>query len=258
IANTRPLMAHLIRHPRTFILYLVLLGTIALGSTASAGINYTLKQSHAVPGETVNIQAVLFNDTDTALTWTSPKNLVLQWRNENGQTIRSLAYLEGAPATINVPVNNFVKLSWRAVVPTEAEGLQAVNIEGDPTLLALDTNPRENSLIAGTPAAVPVIDAGAASGGSLSDPPLPHNVVAATGASIDQGPAVNSTRQLASNASSPAFDRFRNAISAYEPIYFDFGTKHGNNARYQVSFKYRLFTPDDPENPDFLDHLYFG
>src|SRR3546814_12352620 len=67
-------------------------------------------------------------------------------------------------------------------------------------------------------------------------PPLPKNVVAATGASVEQGPSVSSTRQLASQSSS-AFDNFRSAISAYEPIYFDFGTKHGNNARYQVSFK---------------------
>lgn len=250
-------MAQLIRHSRTFILCLLLLSTIFLASTASAGITYTLKQSHAVPGETVNIQAVLFNDTDTAMTWTSPKNLVLQWRNENGQTIRSLAYLEGAAAAINVPVNNFIKLSWRAVVPTEAQGLQAINIEGESTLLALDTNPREHSLIAGTPAAVPVIDAGAASNGSRIDPPLPKNVVAATGASVEQGPSVSSTRQLASQSSS-AFDNFRSAISAYEPIYFDFGTKHGNNARYQVSFKYRLFTPNDPANPDFIDNLYLG
>src|SRR3546814_9038912 len=88
-------------------------------------------------------------------------------------------------------------------------------------------------------------------------PPLPKNVVAATGASVEQGPSVSSTRQLASQSSS-AFDNFRSAISAYEPIYFDFGTKHGNNARYQVSFKYRLFTHNDPANPDFIDNLYLG
>src|SRR5690606_16543491 len=173
---------------RTFAGSLALFGSIFITSTAYAGITYTLRQSHAVPGETVNIQAVLFNDTENAIDWTSPKNLVLQWRNERGHTIRSMAYLEGAPANINVPVNNFVKLSWSAVVPTEAQGLQAVNIEGEPILLALDTSPRENSLIAGTPAAVPVIDAGAANNGSPVDPPLPDNVVTATGAAVEQGP----------------------------------------------------------------------
>src|SRR5690606_33100522 len=135
-------LAHLFRQTRMLTACAALLGTLLLCATASAGISYRLQQTHAVPGETVNIQAVLFNDTDSVMSWNSPKNLVLQWRNESGQAIRSLAYLEGAPAAISIPVNNFVKLSWRAVVPTNAQGLQAVNIEGDPTLLALDTNPR--------------------------------------------------------------------------------------------------------------------
>ena len=250
-------MAHLFNIPRRLIGSLVLISSLFLASSASAGISYRIEQAHAVPGETINVQAVLFNDTDNELTWNSPNNLVLQWRNEHGQTIRSLAYLEGAPASINIPVNNFAKLSWRAVVPTQAQGLQAVNIEGDSTLMALDTNAQEKSLIAGTPATVPVIDAGAASTGTRVDPPLPEKVVAAAGASAEQGPAVNSTRQLASSSSS-AFEKFRSAISSHEPIYFDAGNKHGNNARYQISFKYRLFTPDDPENPEFLDHLYLG
>lgn len=235
----------------------MLCGATCLASTATAGITYRLEQTHAVPGETVNVRAVLFNDSDTALSWTTPKNLVLQWRSENGKTIRSLAYLDGAEAAINVPVNNFVKLSWSAVVPSEAQGLQAVNIEGEPTLMALDTSPKEHSLIASGPAAVPVIDAGAASAGSRSDPPLPENVVAAAGATIDQGPPVTARYGLASNSNS-AFENFRSAISAYEPIYFDVGNKGGKNARYQVSFKYRLFTPNDPGNPEFVDNIYLG
>src|SRR3546814_7186186 len=36
------------------------------------------------------------------------------------------------------------------------------------------------------------------------------------------------------------------------------GNKGGRNARYQVSFKYRLFTPDDPNNPGFADNIYMG
>src|SRR3546814_12585124 len=57
---------------------------------------------------------------------------------------------------------------------------------------------------------------------------------------------------------SSAFENFRSAISPYEPIYFDMGNKGGRNARYQVSFKYRLFTPDDPNNPGFADNIYLG
>ncbi|MFW7343013.1 phospholipase A [Pollutimonas sp. H1-120] len=235
---------------------LVLLAALLMAGPASAGITYKLEQTHAVAGETVNIRAVLFNDTDSVMSWTAPKNLVLQWRDQGGRSIRSLAYLEGNQSPVNIPVNNFVKLSWSAVVPTGVNGLQAVNIEGEPTLLALDASPLERSVIAGTPAAVPVIDAGAASGSGHSDPPLPANVVAATGASLTEGPPVNSTNHLTTPSS--AFDNFRSAISPYEPVYFDVGNKGGRNARYQVSFKYRIFTPNDPNNPDFADNIYLG
>lgn len=231
---------------------------LSLPGIAFSGITYNLKQTHATAGETVNIRAVVFNDTATAMSWRAPDNLVLQWRSADGRTIRSLAYLEQGQALMNVPVNNFVQTSWRAVVPSGVSGLQALNIEGQPTLLALDTSPLENSNIAGTPAIGPVVDAGAATGTGtgVSDPPLPANVVAATGASVSGGPPVDSTTRVA--APSSAFENFRSAISPYEPIYFDVGNKGGRNARYQVSFKYRLFTPDDPANPGFEDNIYLG
>lgn len=230
-------------------------GTLLI-SPAIAGISYKLDRPQATAGETVNITGLLFNDTDTAITWRAPRQLVVQWRDQDGKAIRSLAYLSKGGEQANVPVNNFVKFAWSAVVPTGVRGLQAVNIEGDTTLLALDTSPLANSTISGTPATGTVVDAGAATGLQQSDPALPENVVVAAGASISQGPAVTSTQQLSTPPS--GFARFSSAISAYEPIYFDVGNKGGRNARYQVSFKYRLFTPDDPNDPKFADHFYLG
>ncbi|SHI13724.1 phospholipase A [Pollutimonas bauzanensis] len=245
--------------PRTtqrFLQITALLGWVLMAATASAGITYRLDRPQALPGESVQVIGLLFNDTDTAITWTAPKNLVLQWRNQDGQAIRSLAYLATDSGQANVPVNNFVKFAWRAVVPTGVQGLQAVSIEGEAALLALDTSPLEKSPISGTPAHGPIVDAGAAQGRQREDPALPANVAAATGASLTQGPAVTST--ATQGAAPSAFDNFRNAISPYEPIYFDLGHEDGRNARYQVSFKYRLFTPNDPANPGFEDNLYLG
>lgn len=236
--------------------FLFVVGGMTLNAVANAGITYKLEQSRAAPGETVHVTGVLFNDTDTALSWTTPKSLVLQWRKHDGTTVRSLAYLESQDGPVNVPVNNFIKLSWAAIVPTAVQGLHAVNIEGESTLLALDASPLSSSLIAGMPATGPVIDAGAANGDELDDPPLPANVVAATGASLTQGPPVESNAALTTPPS--AFENFRSAISPYEPIYFDVGNEGGRNARYQVSFKYRLFTPKDPANPEFSDNIYLG
>ncbi len=229
---------------------------LLLGYPAQAGISYQLDTVQAGPGDTVRVKGMLFNDTENALAWTPPANLVLQWRNEQGDVIRSLAYLETPAQQIKLPVNNFTAISWRAAVPNAVKGLQAISIEGESALLALDTSPLENSLVAGTPAIAPIVDAGAGTPGSGHDPVLPNGVVAQAGASPTQGPQPGATPTLATAPS--AFDSFRNSISTYEPIYFDIGAKDGTNARFQLSFKYRLFTPDDSANPGFLDHLYLG
>lgn len=50
------------------------------------------------------------------------------------------------------------------------------------------------------------------------------------------------------------------ALSAHEPVYFLFGTRNGPNARYQISFKYRIF--DKESTPaqwwPALGQLHFG
>lgn len=230
---------------------------LSIPAIARAGMTYSLQQTHAVAGETINITGTLINDSDSVLDWNPPRNLVLQWRNDQGQAIRSLAYLESQTGQINLPVNSFAKFSWRAVVPSEVRGLQAIGIEGEPVLLALDTSPLERSAVAGTPAVGPVVDAGAAIGTrQRQDPPLPDSLVVAAGTQVDEGPAVNSMSNM--DGSNSPFDRFRNAISPYEPTYFILGNRDGLDARYQVSFKYRLFTPKDSLNPSFMDNLYLG
>lgn len=240
------------------------LSALALAAALSApaawaGMAYQLDTLQAAPGETVRIKGMLFNDTDSAMAWTPPQSLVLQWRNEQGHVIRSLAELETPSQQVNLPVNNFAAFSWRAVVPTEAQGLQAVNIEGEPVMLALDTTPGPQSLVASTPAHTPVIDAGAAPAGTQQDPPLPTTVVASAGANADSGPHPMTVATAATtDSASTAFDNFRNAISPYEPVYFGVGQKDGTNARFQLSFKYRLSTPTDPADPSFFNHLYLG
>jgi outer membrane phospholipase A len=50
------------------------------------------------------------------------------------------------------------------------------------------------------------------------------------------------------------------ALSANEPVYFVAGTRGGANARFQLSFKYRLFDPAGApvHTLPFLDGLHFG
>ncbi len=232
----------------------LMLVAAAVPMDADAGVAYSLDRNHASAGETVHVQAVVFNDTPDALNWQAPASIVLQWRSEQGDTLRSIAYLSSSSPAASIPVNNFTRFHWRAVVPRAVQGLQAVNVEGDATLLALDTSPREEGLVANAPALGPVLDAGKAGAASV-DPIASEHTVAQAGSSHNGGPAPITALGARNN---PGFERFRSAISPYEPVYFDVGGNENRMARFQISLKYRLFTPNDPQNPSFVDGIYVG
>lgn len=234
---------------------LIALTAILTSVQVNAGVQYQLRQVQASSGETVNIDALVFNDTDSILNWTAPPNLVLQWRDERGQIIRSLAELDTADSSASLPVNTFTKFSWRAVVPNGIRGLQAVNVEGEPVILALDTNPQGHSPLTSAPALASVVDAGASQNPLRLDPALPAAQVAAAGASPQGGPSISAdTLQPAAQG----FRHFRDAIDAHDSVYFIAGNRGGSNARFQISFRYRLRSPSDPLNTRFYDHFYLG
>lgn len=240
------------RRPAAAALALSLFALLPL--CASAGVSYSLSENHAVPGETVLVQGLVFNDTPDQMDWQAPETIVLQWRSERGQALRSIAYLDSGTPAASIPVNGFTRFQWRAVVPQGLTGLQAVNVEGDGTLLALDTSPTERALVAAAPADGPVIDAG--KGGPAGvDPLASEHSVAQAGASHHGGPAPVASL---STPTYGGFERFRSAISPYEPVYFDVGGDSNRMARFQISLKYRLFTPNDPQNPSLADGIYIG
>ncbi|MVW71593.1 MULTISPECIES: phospholipase A [unclassified Bordetella] len=230
---------------------LLLAAIFVAAAPAAAGISYQLERPTAAAGETVQIQAVLFNDGTAMTNWRAPENLVVQWRSADGRVVRSLAKLATANTQFDIPVNNFARMTWSTVVPATADGLQAVSIEGQPALMALEVTNRDNGTLVSTPATVPVVD-------PHTGQPVPPAVVAAAGAHPDAGPAPADTVQADWPAPTSGFDAFRSALSAYEPIYFDIGTRGGTTARFQISAKYRLFHPADGRAPTFGENFYLG
>lgn len=232
---------------------LVAAALAAAASPAAAGVTYRLDRPAAAPGETVQLQAIYFNDGDAAVRWGAPRELVLQWRDGAGGIVRTVATLPGESAILSIPVNNFARVNWNVVVPAQARGMQAVSIEGEPALLALEaTGPNGAPAIAAAPANVPVVDA-------RSGEPLPPAEVTQIGASPAGGPA---PQAAVAGRSSPdghsAFDGFRSALSAYQPSYFVVGTRERTSARFQLSAKYRLFTPPSDRPARFSENFYLG
>lgn len=236
------------------------LGAVALGAaTVQAATTFSLDRAQAGAGETVEIQAVYINDTNAAADWTPAGRLVLQWRSPDGEVVRSLAYLAGEPVAVRVPVNNFARMSWRAIVPPGMRGMQAISIEGEPTLMALDTSPLETGPVAGTRAPTPIIDAGEPGGAAGSGQPLPDMALAGLGLEKRDGAAPNAAPPVSGTRYSyTAWEHVRNALSPHEPIYFGVGSNDGLYARFQISLKYRLFQPPVGGNARFHENLYVG
>jgi outer membrane phospholipase A len=230
---------------------LLLATLLSAAAPAVAGISYQLERAAAAAGDTVQIQAVLFNDGSATTNWRPPQNLVVQWRSADGRVVRSLAKLSSPDSHLDIPVNNFARMSWSTVVPSTAHGLQAISIEGQPALMALEVTNRDSGTLVSTPASVPVVDA-------QTGQPVPASLVAAAGAHPDAGPAPADTVQSDWPAPTAGFDAFRSALSAYEPIYFDIGTRGRTTARFQISAKYRLFHPADGSEPTFGENFYLG
>ncbi len=242
-----------------FVLPALALACAAVVPMAHAGTTFQLDRAQAAPGETVDIRAVYFNDTPNAVQWAPARQLILQWRSADGTTLRTLAYLAGEPIGASVPVNNFAQMTWRAVVPPNVDGLQAVSIEGEPALLALDVSGRERSAVAGTPAVGPIVDVGRPDGTPGTGAPLPPGATAGLGEAASVGPAPNAAGAAGQRSySAAAWEHFRNALSPYEPVYFAVGTRDGTNARFQISAKYRLLQPPVDRPAAFHENVYLG
>lgn len=205
---------------------------------AGAAMMYALSATAAPAGSTLQLQGALQNETPDTLNWRPPKALAVVWIDAEGRRTPAIAALESTPERIDLPVNNFSRLSWQVPVPKHASGLMALEVDGATTLLALQVE-------AGTGPGTTGSATGSNSHGALNH---------------DAGvqPAASDRQTTPPAAGNELVSRFQSAISPYEPVYFDLGNEGGRNARFQVSLKYRLFTPDDPANPSLVDSLYLG
>lgn len=222
-------------------------------AAAQAGLSFQLDRAQAVPGGTFQVVGLFANDGNTAEVWQLPPELVLQWRGVHGEALRSIARLEREAGALNIPVGQFAQARWNATVPDRVNGLQAIHIEGHPTLLALETAADLADSVLAQQAQGPVID-----------PETGQPVRVATPSVILTEQSVSSQR-LAGAASPLAalddseqalMDHLRSAMSPYEPVYFSFGAKDDFHARFQLSFKYRLISPS--ADPAWWDKFYFA
>ncbi|MGB6008567.1 phospholipase A [Castellaniella sp.] len=211
---------------------------LVLAPAARAELVLRLGSVQAAPGATVELEGLLVNDSGNPLSSPMPRELNGRWTDAQGRTTPVHFQLRTSSDAADLPANTFTRMAWTGTVPAQAHGLLTLTVQGaDDTLLALRVGDAPQLAQAGGPAASPAQ-------ATLSDSATPI-------------PPASSQTATAPAALSP-FETFRNALSPYEPIYFAAGRTGGANARFQLSFKYRPFSPADPAHPGFMDNWYFG
>ncbi|WP_019448585.1 phospholipase A [Cupriavidus sp. BIS7] len=157
------------------------------------------------------------------------------------------------PAILNLRRGENRTINYRGEWPEGLRGqvrLDIIGIDAAPVLITLNRAPGE------TPATVtaPVV-AGAPAAPKASAP-------AATSAPpAGNAPPVTPVVSAASPSApvpAPADLRDAQRLSFNDPMYILFGAHDGANAKFQISFKFRIYEGKDPGSKRFIDNLYFA
>jgi len=150
---------------------------------------------------------------------------------------------EPGPAIVSLRKGENRTIRYAADLPPGLRGtirLDATGIDAAPVLVTLN-----QQATSGQPAATPL-------------------AAAASAPAHEAGPADNMPAPVVPVASAaqpapvPADLRDSARLSLNDPMYFIAGAHDGGNAKFQLSFKYRILEGKDPSSRRLIDNLYFG
>lgn len=215
----------------------VILAAVTLGIMSGARADISLLQPpRLVDGnQPLTLTLLVTADEQVEQTYSLPATLELTASAEMTAPVRlQLQRDVRSPAEVTLHPGEFRKISYRGALPTYLRGTLRIEAHG------MDTSPMLVAVIRSTDAHATV------TAGPRTDATVSMSTAAVrrdnpTG--IDPAAALYDTPRL----------------SFHEPVYFAAGDSGGNrDARFQLSFKFRLLQPDDMRSRSLIDNLYFG
>lgn len=149
------------------------------------------------------------------------------------------------PDTIRLRQGQHRTIEYSGEIPPTLRGevrLDPVDLDAAPVLVTLNRAPEAQApdrAVAAAAADKAAAEVAAATGEEPVIPVVPPRTA--------EAPAV-----------AEADLRDRDRLSFNEPMYFLVGGHGGANAKFQLSFKYRVFEGENPASKGFLDNLYLG
>jgi len=202
-------------------------------SATAAGADYIIssRTAHAAPGEPLELVLTITNDESEPLPVEVPAPLHV--RLETAAAVSTLEFVPERSGQLTVASHGFLRLRLNGNLPAEVQGPVTLTPTGFET----------NSLVVRVDSARPA-DA------ALAQAPAEQ----AAEQAVEPGPAPASTSASLIDKPPPL------AVSVYEPVYFLVGGDGGLNAKFQISFRYRLF--DDQgrlaRKLPWIDDLYLS
>jgi len=161
----------------------------------------------------------------------------------------SLQRMDPGPPILQLRKGESRRIRYSGALPPELRGqvrLDATGIDAAPVLVTLNQQPQPGHAEAAPVAANPP-----------STPAAP-SAPAATKTAEGKTPPVVPVATAAQPAPAPTDLRDNARLSFNDPMYFIVGAHDGANAKFQLSFKYRIFEGKDPASRGLIENLYFG
>ncbi|MDE1184114.1 phospholipase A [Paraburkholderia sp.] len=228
-----------------------LLTWAAFAGSAYAAVAVLQPPRQVAASEPLHI-TLLYSDDDTKpLTVTVPRTLnVTLTTGDRPPMPLELVREPNVPDTVHLRAGQYRKVRFSAAWPDAARGevrIDPVGFDASPTLVSLDRGPKQATDIAAAHAQ-----------SEATTPAQAAAAATAVGAPTSTGDALAKSATTTTDTLASADRGVLSRISYFEPMYFAAGTNGDTNARFQLSFKYRILTPDDLRSKAFLDNLYFG
>jgi phospholipase A1/A2 len=195
-------------------------GVLLVAPLAHAGILVSAPQSNISAGAPLHLDLTILNDGTEPLEIDLPAPVHV--RSETTTAVSTLEFRPARSGRIVVPPREFVSVALEGQIPPEAEGV----VKLAPTGLETNELALQIARVTGEAALMHQVDT------PVSRPP--------TTALVDKPPPL--------------------ALSVYEPMYFLIGGDGGLNAKFQISFRYRLFDNHGPlaRTLPWIDDLYLA
>ena len=208
------------------LLLILCVGALAPGARAQFETLLVPPAEPVQAGKVMRVTLYLNNPTTIGATFRFPAQMTATFASPSEQRSQPVGSLDiAADKEIELLPMSFTKATLTVMVPDTLAGNVSLRL----------ADPRTNPIMfAVVPAATVRLSARSIANAEKAAENQPRDLSQAT-----------------------AFDKLRQHLKPYDPIYFAFGANNGANARFQFSFKFRVLTPVGNVS-DVWHDMYFG